>query len=339
MPSAQRVQWAKVRVGALTIVALLILSTISFLLTGGTLLEPKSTLYLYMPDAVGLVANAPVRVDGIYVGKVQSVTLSGLNQPDRVVKVIMMIDRDRLGSIPDDSTAQASVDNLVGDKFVDVTGGHSPNRIKPGGEIIYKASPDMMKRLDVTQFEDQLRVMDALITEIEEGQTPLGKFVQGDEMYRSVVGRVAELQAGIRALAKTTGQVGQALYTDTLYRQAAEPLEALDQSLAKIQSGQGPLGQLLRDEAQYAQLRSSIGDLRKTAQQLRAGPLLNSDQQYADWNRSVQQMIRMVDDLASNPMMTSAASYESLNGMAKELQSGIKDFRENPGKYLRLKVF
>ena len=339
MPSPQRVQWAKIRVGALTIAGLLILSTISFLLTGGTLLEPKSTLYLYMPDAVGLIAGAPVRVDGIYVGKVRSVALSGLNLPDRVVRVVMTIDRDRLGSIPEDSTAEASAENLIGDKFVDVTSGHSPTRVKPGGEITYKATPDVTKRLDVAQFEDRLRALDALITEIEEGQTPLGQFVQGDEMYKSVVRRATELQAGIRAAAKTTGQIGQALYTDALYRQVAEPLHALDLNLAKIQSGQGPLGQLLRDDAQWAQLRSSIGDLRQTWQQLRAGPLLKSDQQYADWNRSVQQMIRMVDDFAASPMMTGTAPYEDLTGMAKELQSGIKDFRENPRKYLRLKMF
>ena len=339
MPSPQQVQWAKIRVIVLTIAALLILSTISFLLTGGTLFEPKTTLYLYMPDAVGLITDAPVRVDGIYVGKVRSVALSGVNQPDRVVRVVLTIDRDRLGSIPDDSTAEASADNLVGDKFVDITSGHSATPMKPGGEIMYKASTDMTKRLDVSQFEERLRVMDALITEIEEGQTPLGQFVQGDEMYKSVVHRVAELQAGIRAAAKTTGQVGQALYSDSLYRQVAAPIHALEQNLASIQSGQGPLGQLLREDAQYAQFRSLAADLRRTAQELRASPLMASDQQYADWNKNVQQMIQLVDDFSANPLMTSAATYESLNGMAKELQSGIKDFRENPKKYLRLKVF
>jgi phospholipid/cholesterol/gamma-HCH transport system substrate-binding protein len=339
MPSAQRVQWAKVRVSSLTIAALLILGTIAFLLTGGTVLEPKSTAYLYMPDAVGLTTASPVRVDGIYVGKVQSVALSGMNQPDRVVRITMTIERDRLSSIPDDSTAEASADNLVGDKFVDVTSGHSSTPIKPGGEIAYKASVDMMKRLDVVQFENQLRMMDALLTEIEGGQTPLGQFVQGDQMYRSVLKRLTELQSGIRAATQTTGQIGQALYTDTMYRQVAEPIHALDQSLAIIQSGQGPIGQLLRDDAQYVQLRDSIAGLGKVAQQFRAGPLLASDQQHKDWNRMVEQMIQMVDDFAANPMMTGTSTYENLAGMAQELQSAVKDFREHPKKYLRMKFF
>src|SRR6266852_6199751 len=120
MPFAEHVQWAKVRVAAVSVSSLLILGTLCFLLTGGTLLEPKSRLYLYMPDAVMLVAGAPVRVDGIRVGKVESVALSGFSQPDRVVKVTMLIERDRLSSIPDDSTAEASTETLVGDKFVDI---------------------------------------------------------------------------------------------------------------------------------------------------------------------------------------------------------------------------
>jgi len=339
MPSAQRVRWAKVRVGALTIAALMILGTIAYLLTGGMVLEPKSTLYLYMPDAVGLAPDSPVRVDGIYVGKVRSVALSGMNQPDRVVRVTMAIERDRFASIPDDSTAEASADNLIGDKFVDVSSGHSSTPIKPGGEIAYKASTDITKRLDVTQFEDRLRMMDALLTEIEEGQTPLGQFVQGDQMYRSVLRRVTELQSGIRAATQTTGQIGQALYTDTMYRQVAEPIHTLDQSLAIIQSGQGPIGQLLRDDAQYVQLRDSIAGLGKVAQQFRAGPLLASDQQYKEWNRMVEQMIQMVDDFAANPMMTGTSTYENLEGMAQELQSAVKDFREHPKKYLRMKFF
>src|SRR5215471_9403263 len=130
MPSVERVQWAKFRVGALSVAALLILGTLLYLLTGGTLLEPKATIYLYMPDAMSLAAGAPVRVDGIGVGKVESVVLSGDTQPNRVVKVAMIVDRARLASIPDDSTAQASADNLVGDKFVDIAGGKSPTRIK-----------------------------------------------------------------------------------------------------------------------------------------------------------------------------------------------------------------
>jgi phospholipid/cholesterol/gamma-HCH transport system substrate-binding protein len=339
MPSVERVQWAKTRVSALSVAALLILGTLCYLLTGGTLLEPKSTIYLYMPDAVGMVAGSPVRVDGIGVGKVEKVELSGLTQPGRVVKVTMTIERERLPSIPDDSTGQASAETMVGDKFIDITSGRSPNRIKPGAEIIYKAEPDLMKRLDVTEFENNLRAMDAVLTDIETGKSPLGQFFKGDEVYKNVLHRVADLQKGLRAAADTTGPVGQALYTDAMYQKVSQPIRALDDSLARIQSGQGALGQFLRDDAQYLQLREAMAKMKKSVADLKTGDFMNSDQQYTELNRAVQSAIQMVDDFAANGMLSTTADYDNLSGMAAEMRATVKEFRENPRKFLRLKVF
>src|ERR1035438_7227902 len=121
MPSPQQVNWAKFRSSAVILAALLILGTLAFLLTGGTLLEPKVQIYLYLADATGVSPGSPVRVDGIGVGKVTLVELSGSNEPLRVVKVTMTVGRDRLRSISQDSTAQTTSDTIIGDKFVDVT--------------------------------------------------------------------------------------------------------------------------------------------------------------------------------------------------------------------------
>jgi phospholipid/cholesterol/gamma-HCH transport system substrate-binding protein len=339
MPSQERVQSAKVRVAVVCVVALFILGTLMALLTGGTLLEPKATIYLYMPDAVGLVAGAPVRVDGVGVGKVDSVELTGSNISDRIVKVTMTVERERLGSIPVDSTAQASADTLVGDKFVDIDSGKSPQRLTPGGTITYKASPDLMKRLDVTQFQENLRQMDAVLTDIEQGKSDVGRLIRGDQVYQSAMRRVTELQHGLHAVRNTTNSLGQALYTDTVYRQVEAQIRGVDQSLAMIQSGQGTLGRLLRDDAQYLQIRDSVAQLHKTVRDLHAQDFFQSDQLYANWNSGVRQMIRVVDEFNTNPIMVTTASYENLAGMAKEVGASMKDFRENPKKYLRLKVF
>jgi len=339
MPSVERVQWAKVRVSAITVAALLILGTLCYLLTGGTLLEPKSTIYLYMPDAVGVAAGSPVRVDGIGVGKVEKVELSGITQPGRVVRVTMTIERERLPSIPDDSTAQPSAQTLVGDKFIDITSGRSARRIKPGGEIIYKAEPDLMKRLDVTEFENNLRSVDALLTEIEAGKSPMGQFIQGDDVYKELLNRAVQFEKGLRAAADTSGKIGQALYTDALYRKLIEPIRQLDDSLARIQSGQGAAGQFLHDDVRYLQLRESAAQLKKTVAELRTGDFMNSDQQYRELNRSLQSIIQRVDELAADPLLSNTADYDNLTGMAAELRSVVKEFREDPRKFLWLKVF
>src|ERR1035438_1901574 len=182
MPSPQQVNWAKFRASAVILAGLTILGTLAFLLTGGTLLEPKVQIYLYLPDATGVEPGSPVRVDGIGVGKVRLVELSGSNEPNRVVKITMTIERDRLPSITEDSTAETTSDTLVGDKFIDVTSGTGARHLVGGSELQYKSSGNVMQRLDIAQFQQQMHLIELQLDDIEAGKGPLGAFIKGDDI-------------------------------------------------------------------------------------------------------------------------------------------------------------
>src|SRR3954454_19927600 len=214
MPSPQQVNWAKFRASSVILAGLLILGTLALLLTGGTFMQPKSLIYLYLPDATGVAAGSPVRVDGIGVGKVTLVELAGSGDPDRVVRVVMQGETARLVSITSDSTAETTSDTIVGDKFIDVTSGTSPTHLNPGGEIKYKGGADMMQRLDLAQFQQRLHVIELLLDDIEQGKGPLGEFIKGESLYNDLRAKVTDLQRGIHVAANTTTAVGKALYTD-----------------------------------------------------------------------------------------------------------------------------
>ena len=339
MPSARQVRWAKFRVFTVSGAAVVILSILAYLLTGGSLLTQRATMYLYIPDATGLGSGAPVRVAGIGVGKVRSVSLSGSNQPNRIVKVTMTVERGRLARIPDDSTAQLASETMIGDKFVDITSGTSRRYVPPGGEIGFKASPDLLKTLDLSQFEQQLKLVSALLDDIAQGRSDLGQFVMGEQMYNDLRKRFSQIESGVRAAAGATSDVGRELYTDRLYQQISQPLIELDRSLARLQSGQGSAGQLLRDSAQYEKLRSDLEDLRRSIADLRAAEFVQSDSLYADWNRRVLSLIESVDAFNRGPAMTTSQAYDNLNGLAREFQNTLRDFRQNPRKFMRIKVF
>lgn len=339
MPSARRVTWAKFRAFSVCLVALVILSTLVYLLTGGTLLQPKATLYMYIPDATGLAKGSPVRVDGIGVGKVTGVDLTGSQQPNRIVRVTISIERERLASIPEDSFVQLSSDSLIGDKFVDISSGKAGAHIAANSELTYKDSPELMKSLDLTQFEQQLRVMDATLTEIEQGRGRVGQFIIGEDMYNTLLKDFADFKNTIRATADTTGTLGRALYSDEMYRQISNPIAELDRSLALLQSGQGAAGQMFRGTQQYEQLRASARDVLRSLSDLRSQEFMRSDQMYVDWNRTVNSLIRSVDEMNASPLFNNSQTYDNLNGAAREWRNTIRDFREHPQKYLRLKVF
>src|SRR5205823_2443356 len=100
------------------------------------------------------------------------VELSGSNQPNRVVRVALKVERDRLDSITADATAQTTSDNPIGDKFVDITSGVSPQHLQPGGEIQFKGASELMKSIDIPEFQKRLRSMEDLLDEIEQGRSP-----------------------------------------------------------------------------------------------------------------------------------------------------------------------
>jgi phospholipid/cholesterol/gamma-HCH transport system substrate-binding protein len=207
----------------------------------------------------------------------------------------------------------------------------------PNGEITHKEQSDFMKSLDLAQIAKQLRDVDAVVTDIEQGKSLLGQFIQGDAFYNDLRRRTRELERGMQAIASTTSEIGQALYSDKLYRQVSEPLATLDQDLAQLQSGQGSGGRLLRDSAQYDQLQASARDLRKSIGDFRSAEFLGSDQMYNDWCRSLAVLIQSVEDMNANPVLATSETYDNLSGYAKEMRNLVRDFRKDPRKFLRLK--
>lgn len=338
MPSAERVQWARVRVVAVSLVSFVILAILLYLLTGGMLFKEKANLYLYIPDASGLTQGSPVEVDGITVGKVSGIALSGSRDPQRTVRVTVAVDRDTLASIPPDSWAQLSVESPVGDKYVDITSvGFGPRRADT--EIIYREQPDVFKSLDLEQFEQQLREMDAILADIESGRSRVGQFVLGTQMYDDLRKRFTQVEQDIRTAARTTSTVGQALYSDVLYRQIMAPLVGLDAALARLQSGQGDAGRFFRDAAQYQEARSLIADLGRTVSAMGASPLLQSDELYNQVNRGLASAIDAVAQANRIPMLQNSLDYDNLNGWSRDFAAQLRDFREHPEKYLVVKVF
>ena len=320
-------------------VALAIFLTLAYLLTGGEFLQPKTTIYMYVRDATGLSVDSPVRVDGIGVGKVLSLSLTGSRDPLRAIRVAISVTREHLDSIPADSSAQLSTDTLIGDKFVDITSGRDPNHVPPGGEIRFKDQPELMKSLDLSDFQKELRTVDATLTEIERGQGLVGQFVKGEEVYDSLLKELGDFRKQIHTITTADTALRQALYTDEMYRQIRDPIVELDRNLATIQSGQGPLGEWFRDTARYQQLRAQATDLHRAIVDLRSSEFFKSDAQYQEWNRMVAALIRSVDEINADPSLNRTDVYESINGMTKELGATLKDFRQHPSKYLRLKVF
>ena len=92
MAIQNRATWARLKVGILAIFAMTILAVLIFLITGNTnIFESNVMIYTYMADAAALTTGAPVNLDGIPIGKVKTIALSGSKDPMRLVRLDMQI--------------------------------------------------------------------------------------------------------------------------------------------------------------------------------------------------------------------------------------------------------
>jgi|SRR5579871_765478 len=339
MPSAKRVSWAKFRALVVAIAALSILSVLVYLLTGGTLLREQTALYLYIPDATGLGSETIVRVNGIDVGKVGAVAFSGSNEPNQIIRVMLRLDRKALQDIPQDSYAEINNDNPVGDKSVDITRGRSTSPIPPNATLPFHPQPELLKTIDMEEFEKRLRLIDATLSDIEQGKTLLGQALQNDDLYNRFRAWVAGMEHVVRNAAGSTSIVGRLAYTDELYQHLNAPAVELDRTLARIQAGQGTFGQLLREDGQYLNLRQQLADLQKSIESVRSDAFLQSDESYNSWNQALGQIVRQVDDFNSNPLLVTSELYDNLAGAVKQIGDTVGEFRRDPQKFLRIKVF
>ena len=321
------------------VVAVAILSVVVYLLTGGTLLQQKTTLYLYMPDATGIEPGTAVRVNGTSVGKVGTVEFSGSSEPTRVIRLTLSVERAHLPDIPGDSSAQIGSEGALGDRYIDISQGKARARILPGGEIQFRAQPELLKTLDVQQFAQQLRSVDATLTDIEQGRGQVGELVTGTAAYSDLRQGLEKADRGFREATSATGAVGRLLTTDQDYRQVSVPLAELDDRLGRIQAGQGQLGRLLREDGQYVSFRDQAASLRKSTADFRAQQFLTSDDLYVGWNKTVSSLIEQVDALNTSPLFSTSRDYDNLAGAAREMRDAVRDFRRNPKKYLRIQLF
>ena len=95
----------------------------------------ESRIYVGTPEPATMTESTPVRLNGILVGAVQGIKLSGSKNPQRAVEFTLTIQKKYMREIPEDSTAAVTAANLLGSKFIDITKGQSPTPVKPGAEL------------------------------------------------------------------------------------------------------------------------------------------------------------------------------------------------------------
>jgi phospholipid/cholesterol/gamma-HCH transport system substrate-binding protein len=357
MPSQKKVHWAQLKVGVMAIAAFVILGVLIVLLTGSSSpFSKKATLYTFLGDSAAMMEGSAVRLNGILIGKIRRIALSGQSDPRRVIRMDLEVEEQFLSQIPVDSIIGFSAENVLGSKFLNIKRGAKTETVKNGGEISARDDKDFLEVVQsalplLDSMQSILARVNRIIGQVEEGKGSIGKLLVDEQLYQSLNKTVADINKVTGTLANGTGTIGKLLTDDSLYGDVRKTLAKLDAIAADLQAGQGTAGKLLKDPSLFDELRKSSAEIRTLMADLNAGKgtagkLLKDE---ALHNRVVATLDRVngtLDKLNAGQgtlgqLMVNPALYENLTATTAEVKSLMKDFRANPKKFLtiQLKLF
>jgi phospholipid/cholesterol/gamma-HCH transport system substrate-binding protein len=349
-----KVKWAKLRVGLTALAGMAILVVLIFLITGKVdFFESKATLFTYMNDAAALTEAAPVNLNGIQIGKLKHIALSGQKDPKRLIRIEMEVPESSLKNIPVDSVCAVSSANLLGSKYINIKSGKSSTTVKAGGEIaaLNAESFDNLVQQGnamLGQVQGTLGRVDQIVSDIQAGRGSIGKILEDETLYNHVLGIVDQVGKLVEAMNSNQGTIGKLVYDRELYDDFRKTLGKVDAIVDGIQQGQGTAGKLLKDPALFDEAHKTIAGLHQLVDDINAGKgtagkLLKSDELHKQISDSLAKVDLMLDKINSGQgtigqLFVNQQLYDNLAGATREMHLLMKDFRANPKKFLRIKL-
>lgn len=355
MPSTKKTTWAQLKVGLLAMFALGLMAVLIVLMSGNNPLFRSSVdVYTYFSDSFGMLPGAtPVRLNGILIGEVSDIELSGEPDPTRMVRVTLAIDEDSLGLITTDSEARLTQANLLGSRYVNIRRGLAPQTIPEGGEVLSSSTTELEDLFEqgnttLAALESIFTRLDGIITNIETGEGTIGKFLTDPTLYNSMVDTVDEVERLMLAVNNDESTLGKLINDDALYEDLRGTVSRTNTMLDSLNAGEGTAGRLLHDEALYEDIRMTIADVRQTFALINegdgtVGKLLNSDELHNQLQGTIARLDETLDHLNSGEgtlgqLLLNPQLYETLDATMEEVHGLMQDFRADPKKFLRIKL-
>jgi phospholipid/cholesterol/gamma-HCH transport system substrate-binding protein len=343
MPRTRSLAWSELKIGVLTIVALVIAAVTIFLVTGGQgFFWQRYTLKTRFSNVAGLKPGSPVRLAGVEIGSVTSTPLAG-----DIVEVEFEVNKEYRDRITTNSVAKLGSVSLLGESAVDITPSTQGTPIAAGGYVT--AAPASAQLSDLTDTAGQgLTQVTELVKDIRVGKGTIGKLVADDALYVQVQQFVQAANDLTRSIRDGRGTLGK-LVND---RKTADELEAtlgnVQRMTARLDAGEGSLGKLLKDESFANSLNGATNGLRDVLARLNrgegtAGKFLTDQTLFNQLNSVTERFDDLIAKLNDGQgtvgqLLKDKQLYENMNGAVSDLRTLISNIQKDPRKYLNVKV-
>ena len=343
MPRTRSLAWSELKIGVLTIVAIVITAVTIFMLTGDRGFPwQRYSLKTRFESVPGLKRGSPVRVAGLEVGSVTEVLLTG-DQVDVTFEVSENV-RDRITT---GSVATLGSVSLLGESAVDITASSAGSPIPEWGYVPQGRAAAQFTDL-ANQVGEGVDKLSGLLGDVRAGRGTVGRLMTDERLYVEMQRFVASAGALTDGLRQGRGTLGRLLSDPA----AADKLEA---SLANIETvtrqlnaGEGSLGKLLKDDAFARSLTAASSNIEAVAGRINAGEgtagkLISDPALFNRLNSVSERLDQLVTRLnegegTAGQLLKDRALYENMNKVTTEISALLAEIRQNPRKYLTLRV-
>jgi phospholipid/cholesterol/gamma-HCH transport system substrate-binding protein len=343
MPRTRSLAWSELKIGVLTITAVVIAAVTIFMLTGGKgFFWQRYKLKARFDNVAGLKPGSPVRVAGVEVGSVNEVALA-----DEHVDVTFEVHKSQRQRITSESKAQLGSVSLLGESAVDISPSTKGTPIADGQYV-----PSAPPKAQLTDIADKaskgIESINGLITDVRAGRGTVGKLMTDEELYLEMHRFVATAGDVTRGIREGRGSVGR-LLNDPKAAQAFErSLTNLETMTRRINAGEGSLGKLLKDDTFSRALTDATANFEQLSAKMNrgegtVGKLMTDDALFKKMNSVMDRfedlMTRLNDGQGTaGQLLKDKQLYENMNKTVAEFGSLLTEIKKDPQKYLRVKV-
>ncbi|MBI4263114.1 MAG: MCE family protein [Acidobacteria bacterium] len=343
MPRTRSLAWAELKIGLVSLFAIVMAAVLIFLLSGeGGFFWQRYAIKTIFPDIAGLKEGAPVRVAGVEVGSVTGIAFTG----DRV-EVTMEIAREHQPRVTTASVASLGSVSLLGEAAVDITASSGGRPIPEWGYVPSGPATGSLTEV-ASEATEGIHELTVLLQDIRAGRGTVGRLFTDESLYQDLNVLVASAEDVVRRVGEGRGTLGR-LANDPAAAQALEAsLQNFEAVTARLRAGEGSLGRFLTDDALARSLTSTTTNLdaitgRISRGEGTAGKLVTERELYDRLNSMSDRLDTVMAGLqqgegTAGQLLRDRRLYENMNGAVGELRKLVQDIRADPRKFLTVRV-
>lgn len=220
-------------------------------------------------DVAGLQPGNNVRLSGINIGTIESISLVS----DTTVRVDIVIDESSRKFIKKDAVATIGSEGLIGNKVLVINPGTGGKKSIENNDVIQTAQPidvdDIMVSLKTTIDNTAIITGDLakISTNIESGKGTIGRLMMDQTWRENIQSTIVNLKDGSEKFVVFMDKSQQIdnilLAINSNIDSTSSVIQDLSKIVSNIESGKGVAGKLLMDQSMGQNLDSTLINLKK----------------------------------------------------------------------------